>query len=227
MKRMTPAGLLALMRRLGIDPGGEPDADMPACEVAYTQAQITHITDVGPDAAPPTMRTPPVGRNSATMARNSGAQESRFDPARDRQTAVAALVAARKAGATLRQAAAAADVHVATVCRWLARSPEFAGALDAARREARHRRFVARPRLEPRNPDEVPWHPLCPMCGAGAEVRRSKSGRLFWWGCVLRCGWASWRPRHPRDCPMCGGPRYWAHSRRSVSCPECRARESV
>src|SRR5262249_42349401 len=33
-----------------------------------------------------------------------------------------------------------------------------------------------------------------------------------------------WRPRHPRDCPDCGRPRYWSHSRLSVGCPGCRRR---
>jgi hypothetical protein len=35
------------------------------------------------------------------------------------------------------------------------------------------------------------------------------------------CGWARWRPRHPEDCPACGGPRYWSHSRKSVACAAC------
>jgi hypothetical protein len=149
-----------------------------------------------------------------------------FDPLRELPAAVARLLAAREAGATLRQAAATAGVHASTVCRWALRSPYLAESLRAAERAARHRRFAALPPYKPRRPDDVPWHPLCPRCGAATEVWRSTSGRLFWWGCRA-CTWASWRPRHPRDCPACGGPRYWAHSRRSVGCPCCRTREKA
>jgi hypothetical protein len=149
-----------------------------------------------------------------------------FDPWRDCNAVVERLLDAREAGATLRQAAAAAGCHVSTACRWAERSPELQTALDVAAKTARHRRFAALSPHKPRGPDDVPWHPLCPRCGAAAEVRRSTSGRLFWWGCRA-CPWASWRPRHPRDCPACGGPHYWAHSRRSVGCPRCRTREKA
>src|SRR6516164_4602374 len=60
-----------------------------------------------------------------------------FDPLQERPSAVARLLAAREAGATLRQAAAAAGVHVATVCRWARCSHDLADALRAAERAAR------------------------------------------------------------------------------------------
>jgi hypothetical protein len=152
-----------------------------------------------------------------------------FDPWRDREAAVERLLDAREAGATLRQAAAAAGVHVATVCRWQERDP-------ALREALRHAEFVARRRHHaslPRRRRRVPWHPGCPACGAPAQVCSTWRFRArVWrfpapfWRCARwpACPWASWRPRHPEDCPACGGPRYWAHSRKSVACPGCGRR---
>jgi hypothetical protein len=53
-------------------------------------------------------------------------------------------------------------------------------------------------------------------------VKRAR-GFIPFWGCRRRpwCRWASWRPRHPADCPTCHGPRYWSHSRLSVACSRC------
>ncbi len=137
---------------------------------------------------------------------------------------VAALLRARRAGATLRQAAAAAGVHVATVCRWQARSPELHRLLHEADREARREKYMSRPRGCPR----VPWRRDCPDCGAAVEVRSAYRWMRFWrcsrWPF---CRFASWRPRAPLDCPACGGARFWSHSRRSVGCPGCGARVRI
>ena len=149
----------------------------------------------------------------------------RFDPWRDRGPAVERLLAARGAGATFRQAAAAGGVHVATVCRWAARCPRLASALADAETSARRRRFAGTPARRP----SVPWHPACPECGADAEVRAAWGHGFRFWRCGRwpYCPWASWRPRHPKDCPACGGPRYWSHSRKSVSCPLCGVRTKL
>jgi hypothetical protein len=133
--------------------------------------------------------------------------------------AIRTLLTARASGATLRGAAAAAGVHVATVCRWQARDPALAAALRAAVRVGWRVRHP--PRLRP----VVPYHPLCPACGAVAVVQKAR-GFIRFWGCARWpcCRWASWRPRHPADCPACGAPRYWSHSRLSVACGRCRTR---
>jgi hypothetical protein len=146
-----------------------------------------------------------------------------------RETACAALLAARRAGVTLRAAAAAAGVHVATVCRWQARDPALRDALRAAARVGWRVRHPDTPRRRP-----VPTHPLCPKCGACAVVRSAPRwrrrwrccGRVRFWGCERwpRCDWASWRPRFPEDCPQCAGPLYWSDSRRSVGCDRCGLR---
>ncbi len=148
-----------------------------------------------------------------------------FDPWRDRYPAVKRLMAARKAGATLRQAAAAAGVHVATVCRWVARVPPLTGILSTLARVARRRRYAAKPDRRPR----VPWHRSYPVCGAEVCVRVTWEGLGFaFWRCSRwpDCPLASWRPRHPEDCPACRGPRYWSHSRLSVHCQRCGTRTS-
>jgi hypothetical protein len=170
---------------------------------------------------------------------------SRFDPMVDRADVVARLLAAyERAGMTLRKSAKASGIHVATLCRWLLRSPALRAALRgaAARAMDAHRdclwqmMLAAPPRARrlpperPRHHDEVPVHPDCPCCvdrgmdKGTVEVRRSTSGRLFWWECRV-CEWRTWRPRHPQDCQACGGPRYWSHNRRSIACPRCRTRE--
>jgi hypothetical protein len=168
-------------------------------------------------------------------------RQRRFDPRRDRKGAVAAVLDARARGAKLRQAAAAGGIDVGTVCRWAARSPRFQEDLDAARDGARERARLAAMTFEQRHADlifrltgerlrvrqrpTVDQHPACPCCGSAVEVRTSRRRRRFWrcsrWP---RCGWASWRPRHPEDCPSCGGVRYWSHSRKSVGCPGCGRR---
>lgn len=135
----------------------------------------------------------------------------------------AQLIVARYSGATLRQAAAAAGVHVATACRWMAADPAFRKAMQKGERAAAARKYAARPPRRPR----VPWRSECPACGARVVVRRA-FGCFAFWRCRLWpiCRWASWRPRYPRDCRGCGGPMYWSHSRKSAGCPRCRTRIS-
>jgi len=137
---------------------------------------------------------------------------------------VRALVAAVAGGQTLRRAATAAGVHVATVCRWQAAAPALAARLRTAACVARRADLADRARRRPR----VPWHPSCPACAAPVDVRRAHGCHAFWRCCRWpRCQWASWRPRHRLDCPACGGPRYWSHSRLSVSCSRCQTRIST
>jgi hypothetical protein len=146
----------------------------------------------------------------------------RFDPWPSRRDAVTRLVAARAAGATLRRAAVAAGIHPATACRWRLRSPVVAAALRLAGETARLRRDWTRATRP-----WVRWHPSCPACGAAVEVR-NPAGSWCWrlWLCSRRpaCAWRSWRPRHPLDCATCGRPRFWAYSRKSISCSGCGAR---
>jgi hypothetical protein len=136
------------------------------------------------------------------------------------QAVLVALLRARRGGLTLRQAAAAAGVHVATVCRWQARSTILKRALAHAAEEAR-----GRPRPPPGPRPRVRWRTDCPECKARVVVR-SAAGKARFWRCGRwpLCPWSSWRPRAPRDCPRCGSPRYWSHSRQSVGCPGCGLR---
>src|SRR5262245_25232242 len=129
------------------------------------------------------------------------------------------VLTARLAGATLREAAAVAGVHVATLCRWQQRSPALKEGLREAAEEARQRRGRADPGRPP-----VSWRKDCPLCRARVAVR--KAGAVPFWRCGRWpwCPWASWRPRAPRDCPRCRAPRYWSHSRKSVVCEGCGLR---
>lgn len=144
-----------------------------------------------------------------------------FNPWRDRPRAVVALLAARRGGATLAEAATVAGVHIATACRWANRSPALRTALDDARRFAKTLKHRRRPRRRP----NVPTRRQCPDCGGAVQVRTA-DGRLKFWRCARwpRCPWASWRPRAPWDCPACGGSCLWSHSRKSVSCSRCGGR---
>jgi hypothetical protein len=134
--------------------------------------------------------------------------------------AVETLLRKRRTGSTLRKAAAAAGVHVATVCRWQKRHPWLRQALAEAATEARQAR-----RRPPRDRPSVRWRRDCPLCKARVVVRSTRGGRRFW-----RCGrwpwcpWASWRPRAPRNCKHCGSPCYWSHSRKSIACSGCGVR---
>jgi hypothetical protein len=143
-----------------------------------------------------------------------------FDPWRDREAAVERLLHAREAGATLRAAAAAAGVHVATVCRWQRRDAGLRSLFKEARRQGRECRHP-RPERRP----SVPWRRDCPECRAKVVVRTARGGRRFWrCGRWPLCPWASWRPRAPRNCRRCGSPRYWSHSRKSIGCSGCGMR---
>jgi hypothetical protein len=53
-----------------------------------------------------------------TARRPRRGRRKKFDPWRDRGPALDAILEARENGRTLRQAAAAAGIHVATLCRW-------------------------------------------------------------------------------------------------------------
>jgi hypothetical protein len=143
---------------------------------------------------------------------------AKIDPWKDRQAALAPILAALAAGKTLRQAAAAAGVHVATLCRWQARSEALAAALAQARPPRPPR---ADPFAPYRQRPTVPWHPCRPRCGWEVEIQRERS--WYWWQC-RGCLWHSWRPRHPKDCPQCGSYRLWSWSRRSVVCAGCGVR---
>src|SRR5438067_2186833 len=127
----------------------------------------------------------------------------------DRDAVKLAYLESRAAGRTVKAAAAAAGVHVATVCRWRAADPAFdalarevdAGVLERLLAEAELRAVPLDERVfaaMPRRP-VVAWHPDCPRCAAPAEVRRG--GRWpapTFWRCTRypQCKWASWLPRH-------------------------------
>ncbi len=119
-------------------------------------------------------------------------------------------------GLTLRAAAARARVHVSTLCRWRKQDP----ALDEAFRSAQD---AAREWLEPAPfvRPLVAWSGGCPVCGGPVELFKS---RPPFWRCRQwpACRFSSWRPRAGCDCPVCGEPRYWSHTRLSVNCDGCR-----
>jgi lambda repressor-like predicted transcriptional regulator len=133
--------------------------------------------------------------------------------------------ALRKTGLTLRQIAAEIGVHVATLCRWQIAWPVFRELLAGANEIARERYYEQRHADRKRRP-RVPVHPLCPRCGSPSEVRSAFLGLFKFWRCHRwpYCVWQSWLPRHPEDCLLCGGPRYWSTRRQTVSCRRCRRR---
>jgi hypothetical protein len=168
----------------------------------------------------------------------------------DQKAAKASVVAKRRAGETLVEAATAAGVHVATVCRWKNTDSRFAAAIRKAeeavtreirkndkkrleeylakREAAEQERYVRRLFREQLRNCAVPTNPYCPRFGALSEIRKA----LWWipfWRCSRYpwCSWASWRPRYPRNCSTCRGPMYWSEIRLSFSCPRCKVRHEV
>jgi hypothetical protein len=78
------------------------------------------------------------------------------------------LVEARHAGLTLRQAAAKAGVHTATVCRWQKRDPEIKQWLQQATEAG-----TAERREPPPERPGVYWRKDCPECKARVVVRKA------------------------------------------------------
>ena len=162
----------------------------------------------------------------------------------DRSAAMLEFLAARQSGRTVQDAAAAVGVHRATAHRWLAADRAFRELDDHA--VAVHRaegfededdtpgRFAswrAGTGTITRRP-AVAVHPDCPTCGSPVAVGRTFAvgwPRLSFWRCSAwpACSWSSWRPRHPDDCQVCGGPRLWSQSRRSIGCTRCGVRQAV
>jgi hypothetical protein len=137
----------------------------------------------------------------------------------DRATAVEELLEARSSGLSLRESAAEAGIHVATVCRWQRHDPALKKALDEAALDARSERDP------PESRPSVRWHRDCPLCQARVVVRTAAGGRRFWrCGRWPACNWASWRPRAPRNCRICRAPCYWSHSRKTTCCSGCGRR---
>ena len=136
------------------------------------------------------------------------------------------LVQLRGYGRTVREGAAAVGIHVATLCRWQADAPYFRERMHAARRRVLELRRSVFPPREGR--PRVRWRRDCPLCKARVAVRTA-AGKARFWRCGRwpLCRWASWRPRAPRDCAVCGSPRYWSHSRRSVGCDGCGRRAAL
>jgi hypothetical protein len=135
------------------------------------------------------------------------------------EAVVQTILSFRQRGVSLRLAAAAAGVHVATVCRWQNRDPALRQALREAAQEGR----------EPEEPrPSVRWRRDCPLCRAKVVVRSAR-GKVPFWRCGRwpLCPWASWRPREARDCRHCGSPRYWSHSRKSIACGGCGRRTAA
>lgn len=152
-----------------------------------------------------------VGR-AAGVNRPAGTEEARRRAVRFREI-----------GFTLRRCAAAAGVHVATLCRWQVANPDFGRLMRDARDFARRVRL--RRSMEAEASPPVRWRRDCPLCKARVAVRTAK-GKVPFWRCGRwpLCPWASWRPRAPRDCGHCGAPRYWSHSRQSIGCSGCGRR---
>ena len=133
------------------------------------------------------------------------------------EAAVSALLDARRNGDSLREAAEAAGVHVATVCRWQNRDPALREALSQALNESYEEFEESRP--------SVRWRRDCPLCQAKVVVCSARGKARFWrCGRWPECPWASWRPRASRNCRRCGAPRYWSHSRLSIVCSGCGVR---
>lgn len=148
-----------------------------------------------------------------------------LDPWRDRQPTIEKILRLIDQGLSLRKAAQAAGVHVATVCRWQIVSTTLYGALHEAADRARRRKYASRPLDYDRPP--VPIHPCCPWCRKLVDIKTGTYG-FYFWQCSKwpDCGWRSWRPRAPWDCP-CGGALLWSWNRKTVVCIWCEKRTKV
>jgi len=137
----------------------------------------------------------------------------------NQRSAIRTILEARRCGKTLRQAAAAAGVPLATVCRWGAKDAKFLKKLRDA--EAAEQRLL----MESRGPKpSIPWHSDCPVCAATVVKSTYWGSRFCSCSRWPRSRWASWRRRLPIDFPDCGGVRYWSDCRKSISCSKCRKR---
>ncbi len=122
------------------------------------------------------------------------------------------------------EAAREAGVHPATLYRWMDRYPAFgADVREAAlRRDRLKRSLLGNGHYRP----SVPWRRDCPECGSALEVRTAV---FRFWRCERwpYCGFASWRPPAPWNCPLCGETTFWSHSRKSIACETywCRYRQ--
>lgn len=110
----------------------------------------------------------------------------------DRQATIERVVEARASGATLRQAAAAAGVRGATLCRWQARDPGLAETLDPSRPFVRLRYSIARRDTKEQDALDSPvrltttlprfggqrWWFVCPLVVTGRPCDR-RVGKLY------------------------------------------------
>jgi ssDNA-binding Zn-finger/Zn-ribbon topoisomerase 1 len=146
----------------------------------------------------------------------------------NRPTTQSALLALVRGGLTIRAACAAVGIHPATAHRWTNASIGFALSLTNARGQAQEDLAT---NDELRQTCRIPVHDRCPLCTAEIDaVYTARTARKFrFWRCSTwpACPWASWRPRAPEDCPRCGGVRLWSHTRKTVVCTGCGARDRV
>lgn len=132
-------------------------------------------------------------------------------------------------GYTVDDAARESGVHPATLYRWTNKYPAFEVDVRGAilRRDRLKYYLLGRGLPRPR----VRWDRECPECGFEIEVRTAGGiGGFKFYRCSRwpRCAFASWRPRTPWDCPLCGEATFWSHSRKSFACESywCRFRQT-
>jgi len=109
-----------------------------------------------------------------------------------------ALVRLPENGHTLRDCASGVGVHVATVCRWQARDPDFYRRMREAENVARRIHYARFPQGSPRPLER--WRRDCPLCQARVAVRTAPrklsavaaaAGRSPTPGPALCCGTAT------------------------------------